>query len=504
MPKLISASSTFRSSLPPFLGALCDRSIVGTAGSTICAFALASAVLLAGCRGGPESVENPAEVLSRTGQARERYFDALEAARMRGVDAPTKAALRRMVAADGYAIDARVMAFDLLLDTDRAALVEALGNSLPRMGDVAWRERVCELIGERKIEELVPALIRSWANPAPGMDPTKPRPERVAIAAIVGEDQIGATLIRTMREASPTTQANLRARCWELLMKLGDAPKLRAMLANPDATRGDGMLIDLARVSSELGVLPVTREEILWTRELCEPSRAEFFAEAREALAKLPEERRTSLEIRAIPVVVACAKRRPDLLTATDALIFDEVARRIAGRRKASPDFTGYGNGFTESLAQQRDVLVWSDLAAMAIALDMLAEPALCTHLFEQADRDREDRTTEYGGVLGLDDAGRAELLEFPPRSKASDVRFESPQALFDALYTRQFHYHNHTQKYDNSDYAGPHLGDFTFADSTRCNGLVFTFLSADLLGVDFYRHGNVVVDLGAIERPQG
>jgi hypothetical protein len=39
------------------------------------------------------------------------------------------------------------------------------------------------------------------------------------------------------------------------------------------------MLVDLARVSSELGVLPVTREEILWARELCEPSRAAFFAE---------------------------------------------------------------------------------------------------------------------------------------------------------------------------------------------------------------------------------
>ena len=466
--------------------------------------AIAGSMLLAACTGGPESVENPAEVLSRTGQSRERYFDALEAARMRGVDPATKSALRRMVSADGYAIDARVIAFDLLLETDRKALVEALENSLPRMSDVAWRERACELIGERRVEELVPTLIRSWANPAPGMDPTKPRPERVAIAAIVGEDQIGATLVRTMRESSPTTQANLRARCWELLMRLGDAPRLRALLADPDATRGDGMLIDLGRLSSELGVLPVTREEILWARELCEPSRAEFFAEARDALARMSPERRESLEVRAIPVAVACMKRRSDLLVADEAAIFEEVVRRIDGRRKASPDFTGYGNGFSENLAMQRDKLVWTDLAAMVLALDLLAEKPLALHLFEQADRDREDRTTEYGGVVGLDASGRGEILEFPPRSKASDVRFESPQALFDALYTRPFHYHNHTQKYDNSDYAGPHMGDFTFADSTRCNGLVFTFLSADLLGVDFYRHGRVVVDLGAIERPEG
>ena len=38
-------------------------------------------VLLAGCASGPESIENPAAVLSVGGQTRERYFDAIEAAR---------------------------------------------------------------------------------------------------------------------------------------------------------------------------------------------------------------------------------------------------------------------------------------------------------------------------------------------------------------------------------------------------------------------------------------
>jgi hypothetical protein len=98
----------------------------------------------------------------------------------------------------------------------------------------------------------------------------------------------------------------------------------------------------------------------------------------------------------------------------------------------------------------------------------------------------------------------QAEFLEFEPRAKASDIRYESPQALFDALYTGLYHVHFHAQNYENDKYAGPHMGDFAFGDSARCNGLVFTFLSADLLGVDFYRHGRVVVDLGAIERPQG
>jgi hypothetical protein len=487
--------------------------ISGIGARTLC---VAVALAVAACTGGPESVSNPSSVISVSGQSRERYFDAIEAARQRGVDEDTKAALRRMISADGFPIDARERAFALLHETDPKAVVAALENSLPRMGDVSWRRRVSELVGEYRIQELVPTLIRAWANPVPGLAGDDVRPERAALGAIVGEDQVSATLLRTMRESNPMTQANLRARCWELLMKSGDEVRLRALLADPEATRGDGMLVDLARVSNELGVLPVTREEILWARELGEPSRAAFFARATEALARMPKERRESLELRGIPIAVACLERRPSLLVDSEADLFTEIDARTRGRKKASPDFTGYGEGFTETLYQVRDRLVWSDLAAAALALDLVGEPALRRHLFEVADRDREDRTTEYGGVIALaaatgagsassrGEGARGEFLEFEPRSKASDIRYESPQALFDALYTGLFHVHFHAQSYENDRYAGPHMGDFAFSDSSRCNGLVFTFLSTDLLGVDYYRHGRLVIDLGAIERPEG
>jgi hypothetical protein len=481
-------------------------SVSRAAVALLAATTVSAALLAAGCSGGPESVENPAAVLSVSGQSRERYFDAIEAARQRGVDDETKAALRRMIAADGFAIDARERAFELLYETDPKAVVAALENSLPRMGDVTWRRRVSQLVGERKMQELVPTLIRAWANPVPGLASDEVRPERAALGAIVGEEQVSATLLRTMKEASPATQANLRARCWELLMKSGDEARLRALLADPASTSGDAMLTDLARVSNELGVLPTTREEILWARKLCEPSRAAFYEEAKAALAGMPAARRESLELRGIPVAVACMRRRPALLAATEPDLFAEIDARTRGRRKASPDFTGYGDGFTETLYQVRDRLVWTDLAAMMLALEVLSEPALRTHMFEVADRDREDRATEYGGVIALSSGAgsTAEFLEFEPRARASDIRYESPQALFDALYTGLFHVHLHAQSYENDRYAGPHMGDFAFSDSARCNGLVFTFLSADLLGVDFYRHGRLVVDLGAVERPQG
>ncbi|MFM7052480.1 MAG: hypothetical protein ACKOYN_10160, partial [Planctomycetota bacterium] len=284
----------------------------------------------------------------------------------------------------------------------------------------------------------------------------------------------------------------------------GALERLRMLLADPAATEGDAMLTDLSRVARDLGVLLVTREEILWARELCAPKRAAFLDDAREALSKMPAARREALEIRAVPLAVACARFRPELLAADDAAMDAEILRATDGRRKASPDFTGYGSGFGESFYDQRAKLVWADRAGVLVALTVLRDPALIAHLYETADRDREDRTTEYGGVIALDAAGRPEFLEFAPRAKAGDQRYESPQALFDALYTGLFHVHFHAQTYENDRYAGPHLGDFAFADSTRCNGLVLTFLSPDELGVDFYRHDRMVVDLGAERRPEG
>lgn len=487
------------------------------AGAPLASLALCAA-LISGCTGGPESVKDPAAVLSVSGQMREKYFDAMEAARLRGVDDATKAALRRMVTADGYADEARKRAFGLLYETDPKALVATLEKNLPTMPHATWRKRASELIAERGMKEMIPALIRAWANPMPLLEVGGVRPERAALGRLVGEDEVSATLLKTMREANPLTQANLRVRCWEMLMKSGDATRLRALLADGESTRGDAMLADLARIANELGVLPTTREEVLWARKLCDEEHAAFFADAKLALARMPADRREGLEIRGVPVAVAALKRRPAVLTMPDDDLFLEIEARIKGRKKVSPDFTGYGSGFTESLGRQRESFAWTDLAAMVLALDVLEERPLRAHLFEVADRDREDRSTEYGGVVSLRARGAgteagdgssagafsAEFMEFEPRAKNGDIRYESPQALFDALYTGFFHVHFHAQNYDNDRYAGPHLGDFAFSDSARCNGLVFTFLSTDQLGVDFYRHGRVVVDLGAIERPEG
>jgi hypothetical protein len=117
-------------------------------------------------------------------------------------------------------------------------------------------------------------------------------------------------------------------------------------------------------------------------------------------------------------------------------------------------------------------------------------------------DRDVNDRGTEYGGILRLDDQGRIEAVEFTPRVRGSDVRFEASKEMFEAGYTGLSHFHFHAQSYDNGRYAGPHIGDFTYADATGVNGIVLCFIDSTTLNVDVYRRGRVVIDMGTIRRP--
>jgi hypothetical protein len=138
----------------------------------------------------------------------------------------------------------------------------------------------------------------------------------------------------------------------------------------------------------------------------------------------------------------------------------------------------------------------------MRIAIESLSIDALRDHVFDYAERDLLDDDTEFGGVLAVDEEGRIELLEFPPRLRRGDNRFEATQELFDAAYSGVFHFHNHAQKFDNADYAGPHMGDFAYAESTRANCLVFTFIDSRTINADYYRHGGIVVDLGTFRRP--
>jgi hypothetical protein len=265
----------------------------------------------------------------------------------------------------------------------------------------------------------------------------------------------------------------------------------------------DAFMLDLQAGAAELGLVPHNREEILWLRKLREPERQAFWDEAVAALAQLEPSRRASLEFRDIPIIVSAARHEPELLAMDESAIYARLDAALRGRKHHSrgSNWNNESVNQRERLYEWRGELTWGDLAAMHIALRALQVPQVVDHLLDYAERDRRDETTEYGGVIALDEQGRFEILEFPPRIREHDQKFIASQAMLDAAYTSLFHFHMHAQRHWNRDYAGPGFGDVNYADNTRANCLVFTFLSEDAMNVDFYRHGRVMVDLGEIRR---
>lgn len=412
--------------------------------------------------------------------------------------------LKQIVVSNDYLMPTRKAAFQRLARYDPELLVSSLDLVLGRLQPIEYRTWVMEQIAKDNRRDLTKAIIRSWAMPSRMWDEDEIRPEPQALAAMYGENQVSTILIQTMLDANPLVEANLRARCWELVVTSGDREKLIVLVQDDELVGRDGLLRDMRAAVNDFKIVPRNREEILWIRELRKPSRKAYWSQLAEALEQLSESRRADLEPRDLAVVDAAMRRQPELLDADDTELYKALERSLqehGGRHSA--DFTGWSIRISESINDDRDKLTWGDLAAIYLAREAMNSPALREHIFDFAERDLMDKTTEYGGVLRLNSDGRYELVEHPPRTRVADDRFLAPQALFDDGYTALFHIHNHAQKYRNGRYAGPHIGDMEYADETGANGLVFTFIDPKTMNVDFYRHDAVIVDLGTISRPE-
>jgi hypothetical protein len=484
---------------------------------------LCACLLLAAAQGcASQKVEDPVKTLNTVGLDAGVHERAIQDLSQQDPLSPEASRLlRRVMTAPGYNRSVREAAFNALAVKDRRGLIESLQTNIGRSESFEFRRWVLEQIGERGWKDFTVVVVNSWAPPVPvwGSNDLE-RPEYAAMLALYGprtpdgrperqpaSDSVNAAvadaLFGVLMESHPINQAALRARTWELLMRIGQRERLKELVANTAFRPDDIMLRDIRALDHDLGILPETREELLWLAKLRQTATPAYWAAAGDALRRLPEAERRRFELRGVAVAIAAARHKPDLLERSAAELYAQLEAQLRNRQagKFGANFEGFGQGHTEILSQQREKVGWIDLAAMLLALDMADQPAIRATLFDIGDRDQQDRRTEYGGVIRIKDDGAYEVVEIRPRVQGSDSRYEAPQEVFDAGYTALFHFHFHAQSFENGSYAGPHLGDFGYANSTRANCLVFSFVKRSALNMDFYRHGPVVVDLGVIER---
>ena len=407
---------------------------------------------------------------------------------------------------------------DGLADSRRLVILR-----LPLEPDQRLAETLIRAAVDRGWTRATPALVRRLAEvPYPGDQAARPEPP--AIRALNADRPFDRVLFETLLDpyVIPGQREDIRTlRCRRaaldvlgLIDPAGEALPRMALGASeitrgPDAVR---IIRLLRRGHEELGVTPRTGRSFEWMARVLSDARAADTSWRRgvaAAIASLPEDRRTGLRLFHLEPIRWAADARPAWLTASRERLLETVASRLEGRafNRRTAEIGIDRSGLDERFGDHRDAMSWADALALLAVDEALRSPSLMTRLFDLAELDRADTSTEYGGLLwagpALDPAGaRAQL--FMPRTgdRISDTAFFASEDMIRSGDRALAHFHFQVADRRNADFAGPSGPDLAFARRSGRAGVVFTSLRGDRLAVDYYQPTGVIVDLGEIERP--
>lgn len=378
---------------------------------------------------------------------------------------------------------------------------------LPTEPDFGVIERISTLAGERGWEDLTPSLVRSWSR---GVEkkPDAERPERRALEMLHPGAPVEDAVFRVFAGAYPEHAMKERERtaAWGLLQRLdADGSRTRELLATNSAlgegdSEADRTLAVLRRAAADFGCVPRTGEQLEWLLRLSRDEHQGFWESARQIVDVLDAEQRAGMELRHLPGLIWAREHRPEWLNAPREALLSTLEAGLEGSRKherAGGDQTTAGRSL---LRAARDRLGWGDVLLANIGVLVRQNAGAAGLLFTQAEQDRSDTSTEYGGVIRAEGAGFRAIGFAPrPNQRKGDREFVASEDMLVAGATALFHYHFHAQKERNGEYAGPSIGDLAYARTHGRSCLVLTSVGAGVLNVDYYQPNGAILDLGEI-----
>ena len=466
---------------------------------------------LSGCAGGQSATPiDPAAIIAdretttaqQVSAAESLASDLLSQDAARADREPLKAVAWRRTSPSAV----RLVAIEALVEHDSDDSARMLSLMLPTETDWSMIEAVSRLAAERGWTELAPALVRSWARQVVE-PPDDERPERAALAALFPETNVLQTVFNIFaRPAEDDAGERARAAAWTLTQRIDpDGEATRSFILADSSGSDDPMLDDLRAGARDLGAVPRTAEQIEYLRRLRRPEHHQLWRTVSAVRVGLSDEQSRGIAFRHVAPLAWTATHEPGWLDMTHADHADAIEASLQGRKR-HPRTDGVVDfkAARETFSAWRDSLAWADLLLIRIAARAIEDPSVVAALFEQADRDRLDTTTELGGLIDALGSGFTARL-FPPRpgQRISDRRFVASPEMIESSAASMYHYHFHAQSARNAEYAGPGAGDIEYADRFGAACLVFTFITGDTLNADYYQPGGARVDLGMIRRPR-
>lgn len=396
--------------------------------------------------------------------------------------------------------DARAMA-NLMLPTERSRTV--VSAIAARAGQNGWKE-------------MTSALVRSYARPVEGVADDQ-RAERIALMQLHPNRPLAETLFEVFLDPGyDDTPAELRlnqrtrADVWDLLGRVDESGALRRGLIQraqagdvPESTRAS--VRALQRALETLSVVPRTGDELRWIESLNNGSadNESWWAEASSAVSGLSVEKREGLEIRHIEPIRWAWQHRRDLPARSRAELLEDLSKALEGRThfKRTAEQRVLDQPRRERLSDWAGQLSFGDLVALHV-IDMASrDPAVVKRLYEQVEIDRQDRTTEYGGVIEPSEGSSFRILLFRPRvrDRNSDTEFVASEDMIRYADRALAFYHQHVQSGAETKHAGPSEADLIYAARSGRSCVVFTAVGKAGLNVDYYQPNGVVIDLGTV-----
>lgn len=462
----------------------------------------AGLVLSFGCETTPQKYMDPiAVMMNKTEGHRHRWAAARQAEQEMRTDPRRIEALQKLVWLGGYPTEYRVYAIDQLIELDEAEAKRFFASALVLMRDWPSMQHLMDRAVERKWVDYTPALVRNYAQRTPVYRDVD-RPERKAIEALHPGEPVESVVMRVF-VGEFDADARQRAGAWTLLHRLTDDTDALIERLLTLKAEDDPMVADLQAGARDLHVMPDSTQTVTWLKAL-RSLHPEFWRRSAEVVATLDAPRRRGLELRHLPVLLHLHDTDPSALALTREQLLDTLTRHIAAQKRhlIGPRYDGPMDEHPQELTAWQDQLAWGDLQTMRLVTRWMSDRRMVSDWFAQAAADEQDKSTEYGGLVLIDDQGRAYPQLYRPMMREHDLIYYAPKELVLDGYTALAHYHFHAQSLKNSLYAGPGLGDLDrIADTQRFSALVLTFIDSGRLNVDYYQRGRIVVDLGTITK---
>jgi len=184
-----------------------------------------------------------------------------------------------------------------------------------------------------------------------------------------------------------------------------------------------------------------------------------------------------------------------------------EISRGIAVRagsagpgRVSRPVFRGRR---LVSFSAQAESLSTADLWNLLLINEMLNRPRVRLALKIMAERDSEDRQTQWGGLVRYDQ-GQADAKLYPPTEKRGDDQYVPPQQwLEDAIDSMAFFVGHFRRPVNDVSQADPSQRELALAKEHNLYGLILASVSPATVRAMYLNPEGTIVDLGIFPADQ-